>query len=201
MKSLTEKKTTQGQKGFSLPELLIILLVIAILVVLALPQMIASKRAFGFAGLKRQAATSMNAARQEAISQRELITVYYNDADKKIVTYGGKFGALGDGRNQTFDFNNSGVEANNISYGRPAGATTAALADTSNLTELVSDEVRITFQPDGSVLNAADLPQNNALFFYHQTYPNDMAFAISVLGAGGRVKIWRYNYADNSYVE
>ncbi len=33
----------KGQKGFSLPELIIVLLVIAILVVLTLPQMISSR--------------------------------------------------------------------------------------------------------------------------------------------------------------
>jgi len=201
MKVTTEKKIIQGQKGFSLPELIIVLLVIAILVVFALPQMIASRRAFSVAGMKRQAAATLNAARQEAMSQREEIIVHYNNADKKIVVHGGKFGALGDAKNQSFELAGSGLNAVDIIYGRPAGATTAALADTSNLTPMVADAVNITFQPDGSVVDAADHPQNNALFFYNGIHPNDMAFAISVLGAGGRVKIWRYNQATNSYVE
>jgi len=201
MKVTTEKKIIQGQKGFSLPELIIVLLVIAILVVFALPQMIASRRAFSFSGMKRQVATTLNAARQEAMSQRSLIIVHYNNTDKRIVVHGGKFGALGDARNLTTELAGGGLEAGDMVYGRPAGATTAALADTSNLTPLVADAVSITFQPDGSVVDAADHPQNNALFLYNRLYPNEMAFAISVLGAGGRVKIWRYNHATNSYVE
>ena len=177
------------------------LLVIAIIVVLALPQMIASRRAFSFLGMKRQVATSLNAARQEAMSQRKPIIFHYSNADKKIVVHGGKFGVLGDAKNQTTELAGGGLEAGDMIYGRPAGATTVALADTSNLTPLVADAVDITFQPDGSVVDAADHPQNNALFLYNRIYPNDMAFAISVLGAGGRVKIWRYNHATNSYVE
>ena len=191
----------KGQKGFSLPELIIVLLVIAILVVLTLPQMISSRRAFSFSGMKRQAATTLNAARQEAMSQRKPITFHYSNTDKKIVVHGGKFGVLGDAKNQSFELSGSGLAAGDIIYGRPNGATTAALADTSNLTALVADAVNITFQPDGSVVDAADNPQNNALFFYIRIYPNDMAFAISVLSAGGRVKIWRYNQNTNSYVE
>lgn len=201
MKEISEKRITKGQKGFSLLELIIVLLVIAILVVFTLPQMIASQRAFSFAGIKRQAATTLNAARQEAMSQRKQISVYYNNTDKKIVVHGGKFGALGDAKNQSIELSGSGLNAVDIIYGRPAGAPTVALADTSNLTPLVADAVNITFQPDGSVVDAANNPQNNALFFYNGIYPSDMAFAISVLGAGGRVKIWRYNQSTNSYVE
>ena len=135
------------------------------------------------------------------MSQRKPITVHYNNTDKRIVVRGGKFGALGDAKNQTFELSGSGLNAGDIIYGRPVSATTAALTDTSNLTPLVANTVSITFQPDGSVVDAADNPQNNALFFYIRIYPNDMAFAISVLSAGGRVKIWRYNQNTNSYVE
>lgn len=201
MKVLNKRKITNRQKGFSLPELIIALLVLAILVVLALPQMMSSRRAFSFSGIKRQAATTLNAARQEAMAQRLPITVRYNNTDKKIVVYGGKFGVLGNAKNQSFNLSGSGLEPSDIIYGRPVSATTAALADTSNLTPLVADAVNITFQPDGSVVDAADNPQNNALFFHNRIYPDDMAFAISVLGAGGRVKIWRYNQNTNSYVE
>jgi len=201
MKASTEKKLAKGQRGFSMPELIVVLLIIAILVVLALPQVISSRRAFSFSAIKRQVATTLNAARQEAMSQRSPITVRYSDADKKIVVYGGRFGAVGDAKNQTFQLAGSGLMAGDIIYGRPSGATTAALADTSNLTPPVAGVADITFEPDGSVVNAANHPQNNALFFYNRIYPGDMAFAISVLGAGGRVKIWRYNQNTNSYVE
>lgn len=201
MKALVTNKKIRGQKGFSLAELIIVLLILAILVVLALPQMISSQRAFRFAGMKRQVAASLNEARYEAMSQIKPITFHYDDANKRIVLSGGKFGALGDAKNQTTGLSGTGLEPNDIIYGRPGSATTSPLADTANLTPLVAGAATITFSSDGSVLDAAKHPHNSALFFYHNIYQEDMAFAISVLGAGGRVKIWRYNKAGNSYVE
>ncbi len=135
------------------------------------------------------------------MSQRLPITVRYNDGTKKIILHGGKFGALGDSNNQSIELTGSGLSAGDIVYGRPSGATTAALADTANLTPITANSVTITFYPDGSVLDAANLPKNSALFFYNRLHPSDMAFAISVLGAGGRVKVWRYNKNSNIYVE
>jgi prepilin-type N-terminal cleavage/methylation domain-containing protein len=190
-----------GQKGFSLPEVIVVLLVIAIILVLALPQMIASRRLFRFSGFQRQMATSLREARQEAMSQRKPVTFRYDNTDKTLVTYGGNFGALGDPKNVLVPLSGSGVEANDIKYGRPSGVPTSALSDTTNLTNLSSNAVEITFQPDGSVLDASSNPQNLALFFYHDKYRLDTAFAVSVLGAGGRIKVWRYSRGVNSYVE
>jgi hypothetical protein len=51
------------------------------------------------------------------------------------------------------------------------------------------------------VLDAAGNPINKALFFYHSKNPLKTAFAVSVLGAGGRVKVWRYSQGVNKYVE
>jgi len=201
MKTLVTNKKTNGQKGFSLPELAIVLLILAILAVLALPQLISSRRAFRFSTMQRQVAASLNEARQEAMAQRKAITFRYDNGNKKIIIHGGKYSALGDAKNQSVELSGSGLESVNIIYGRPSGATTSPLADTSNLTPIVSGAATITFYPDGSVLDAANNPQNNALFFYNKAQERDMAFAISVLGAGGRVKIWRYNKAINSYVE
>ena len=201
MKSAFNRKTFKGEKGFSLPELIVVLLIVAILVVLALPQVISSRRALRFSGLQRQIATSLTEARQEAMSQLKPITIRYEDTAKKIVVHGGKFGAFGDAKNQTVELSGSGVEKNTLIYGRPAGASSAALADTANITPLTGNSATITFQPDGSVIDTANNPQNNALFFYNSIYPKDMAFAVSVLGAGGRVKVWRYNKGSNQYVE
>ncbi len=200
MKADINNKIVKRQKGFSLPELIVVLLVLSILVVLALPQMIASRRAFRFSGVQREIASTLSQARQEAMTQNLPITFHYNDVNKRISIHGGKFGALGDAKNQFVELSGSGLDLNDIVYGRPGGATTAALADTTNTTPLVANSAAITFYSDGSVLDSAKLPQNNALFFYNQKYP-DSAFAISVLGAGGRVKIWRYNKNTNSYVE
>lgn len=189
------------QKGFSFPELLVVLLVVAILLVLALPQIISSRRLFRFSGLQRQIATSLREARQEAMSQRKPVTLRYDNTGKRIVTYGGDFGALGDAKNLVIGLSGSGVESDDVKYGRPAGVPTSALSDTTNLTNLSSNAVEVTFQADGSVLDASNNPQNQALFFYHDKYRLDTAFAVSILGAGGRVKVWRYSQGVNAYVE
>ncbi len=189
------------QKGFSLPELLVVLLVAAIILVLALPQIISSRRLFRFSGFQRQVATSLREARQEAMSQRKPVTFRYDNGDKNVVTYGGDFGALGDVKNVVVSLSGSGVESDDVKYGRPTGIPTSALSDTTNLTNLSSNAVEITFQPDGSVMDASNNPQNQALFFYHDKYRLDTAFAVSVLGAGGRIKVWRYSQGVNSYVE
>lgn len=190
-----------GQKGFSLPEIVVVLLVIAIILVLALPQIISSRRLFRFSGFQRQIATSLREARQEAMSQRKPVTFRYDNNDKSLVTYGGKFGALGDPKNIVVPLSGAGVESGDVKYGRPTGVPTSALSDTTNLTNLSSNAVELTFQPDGSVLDASSNPQNQAMFFYHDKYRLETAFAVSVLGAGGRIKVWRYSQGVNSYVE
>lgn len=202
MKSHTENKhQARGQNGFSIPELLIVLLIIAIIGVLALPQVMSSRRLFRFSGMQRQVVSALSDARQEAMAQRTPITLRYDDATKQMFIHGGNFGASGDSRNRVVELTGSGLDAEEIAYGRPAGAQTSALSDTSNMTPLASGAVAVTFQSDGSVIDAANNPQNNALFFYDANYPDDMAFAVSILGAGGRVKVWRYNKNIQIYVE
>lgn len=197
----TLKNKFKQQNGFSLPELLIVLLVISILVVLALPQISSSRRLFRFSGFQRQIGSMLNETRQNAMSQRQAITFRYDDAGKRVIVYGGTFGALGDAKNQKTDFATSGMETTEIIYGRPAGVPTTALGDSSDLTPLASNAVDITFQPDGSVTDAGGTPVNKALFFYDSKSNKDTAFAVSVLGAGGRTKVWRYSKGVNAYVE
>jgi prepilin-type N-terminal cleavage/methylation domain-containing protein len=194
-------KFSQGQKGFSLPELVIVLLVGAIILVLALPQIISSRRLFRFAGLQRQVAASLRDARQEAMSQRKAVTFRYQNNTREIIIYGGDFGALGDTKNISHEMSGSGLVKNDVRYGRPGGVSRSALSDGTDLTALSDDAVEITFQPDGSVLDASNNPQNKALFFYHNQHRKETAFAVSVLGAGGRVKVWRYSPGADLYVE
>lgn len=195
------KKNQKGQKGFSLPELVVVILVIAIIGVLALPQIVSSRRAFRFSGIQRQLAATLSEARQAAMTQRRAITFRYNDTNKETIIYGGSYGALSDAKNRVESLDGSGISRDEIVYGRPSGVSTAALDDSSNLTPLTAGIVDITFQPDGSVLDAGNNPVNKAVFFYHTSNPAGMAFAVSVLGAGGRVKIWRYSGSVNKYVE
>jgi hypothetical protein len=66
------------------------------------------------------------------------------------------------------------------------------------MTALVNNRLNITFQRDGSVIDATGTasdrnPQDQALFIYNSQAAAATASAISVLGASGRVKIWRYD--------
>jgi len=196
-----EKNLTKNSRGFSIPELLIVLLVGAIILVLALPQLISSRRLMKFSAMQKQVAASMVEARQEAMSQRKPVTYVYDDRNKQLVIYGGSFGAFGDSTNKVYNLTGFGVDAADIKYGRPGGVSSAALNDTTNMTSTTRSLVEITFQPDGSVIDASNNPQNNALFFYHNKYKKDAAFAVSILGAGGRIKVWRYSKGVNAYVE
>jgi prepilin-type N-terminal cleavage/methylation domain-containing protein len=192
---------SRNQTGFSLPELVVVLLVAAIILVLALPQIISSRRLFRFAGVQRQVATALRETRQEAMSQRRPVTFRYDNGTKMLVAFGGDFGALGDVKNRFTRLADAGLEDADIVYGKPPGAPAAALGDTTNLTALTASAVEITFQPDGSVLDGSGNPQNKALFFYHDKYRNETAFAVSVLGAGGRIKTWRFSEGANAYIE
>lgn len=196
-----KRKILFGQKGISVPEVVIVLLIIAIIVVLALPQIISSRRLFRFAGMQREVVTFLREARQEAMSQRKPITFRYRHDNRRIILFGGTYGALGDAKNRIYEFANSGVQPLEIEYGRPSFAPTAALSDGTNLTDLTGGIVEITFQPDGSVVDASNNPEDFALFFFHSNHQKETPFAVSILGAGGRVKVWRYSSGANAYVE
>lgn len=201
MKVLGLNNKKKAQKGFSVIELLIVLIILSILAVLALPQIIASRRVFRFSGMQRQFVSSLTEARQSAMTQRTPVTFRYDNANKRTIIYGGAFGAVGNSKNRVVDMSGSGLVRGDIVYGRPTGASTAALGDSSNMTALASGVVEVTFQPDGSVIDASNNPKNNGLFFYHKKNANDTAFAVSILGAGGRIKIWRYSKGPKVYVE
>lgn len=203
MRNSTEQKLINSKKenGFSLPELLVVLLILAILAVLALPQIISSQRMFRYSGMQRQLVSTLRDARQEAMSERKPITFRYDDLNHRTIIYGGSYGNLNDSNNLVTEMSGFGVAAADIRYGRPAGVPTAVLGDGTNITTLSLQAVEITFQPDGSVIDPADNPSDTALFFYHNGYPKDTAFAISVLGSGGRVKFWRYDKGTSKYVE
>ena len=189
------------QKGFGLPELLIIVFVISIIGVLALPRIISSRRFSQFAELQKQITVSLNEARQEAVTLRTPVTYRYDNLNKIIVIYNGSFGALGDTRNRVIDFSSFGLEKTDIIYGRAIGTSESPLTDTSNLTNLTENSVEIIFNSDGKVLDESNNPQNNALFFYHRKYPKDTGFAVSVLGDTGQIKAWTYSKNIKDYVK
>ena len=181
-------------------ELIVVLLVVAILAVLALPTLTASRRQTLFSEMQRQIVASLNEAIHEAMSQQTPITFRYDDSAKRMLIYGGGFGALGDSKNKIKDLSENGLNASEIIYGQPSGAP-PSLPDTSNMTQLSQGVVDLTFQSDGSVIDNFNNPKNNALFFFNSKNSQTTAFAITILGTGGRVKIWRYNKNIKLYVE
>ena len=201
MNSSVIKYKSNAQAGFSLPELVVVLLILSILCVVALPQVLSARRLFGFSGMQKQIVATISEARQHAMSERRPVTVRYQDSTKTIIVYGGKFGAFGTAGNQVTILYGSGINQSEIIYGRPPAVTAAALGDGTNLTGLGGGIVEITFQADGAVVDAGNNPVNTALFLYSSGFADKSPFAVSVLGAGGRVKLWRYNQSVNKYVE
>ena len=177
------------------------LLVAAIIVVLALPQLLSGRRVFAFSGVKREMATHLKEARQAAMSQRKKITFRYDNNRQELTVYGGSYGTLGSKNNIRYLIATQGLTADDVIYGRPAGASTSDLDDGTNLTPLTSGVVEVPFEADGSVLDTSGNPLDTAFFLYHRLHPTDSAFAVSVLGTSGRVKLWRINPSTNEYVE
>ena len=103
------EKYLRNQKGFSIPELMVVLLVAAIILVLALPQMISSRRLMKFSAMQRQFSSTLIEARQEAMSQRRAVTFRYDDSIKRITIHGGSFGSFGDVKNKTVELSGFGV--------------------------------------------------------------------------------------------
>ena len=200
MNALHNNLIKKEQKGLSLPEVIIVLLIIAILVVLALPQISASRRLSRFSGFQRQISTSLNEAKQNALAHKTATTFRYDNAAKRVIIYGGNLGALGSVGNRTTDFADSGLLPEDVVYGYPPGAA-AVLGDGSNITGLSADTVDVTFQADGSVINTGDGAASKALYFYDKFGRKQGAFAISISCADGRMKTWRYSKAINRYIE
>jgi prepilin-type N-terminal cleavage/methylation domain-containing protein len=115
----------------------------------------------------------------------------------------------------TIPLTQGGLPASEITYGIPAGSPplpagapvipVTALADNIVMTPLspvgAGGKLNITFQADGSVVDAAGIPQGKAMFFFNNKAAQATASAVSVVGASGRVKVWRYNLSGNNYVE
>jgi prepilin-type N-terminal cleavage/methylation domain-containing protein len=108
-----------------------------------------------------------------------------------------------------------GLSAAEITYGIPAGSPplpagapvipVTMLDDNILMTPLTpagaGGKFNVTFQGDGSVIDAAGIPVDRAMFLFNKAAAQGTAAAISVVGASGRVKVWRYSVNGNKYVE
>lgn len=212
------KKNVSSQ-GMSIVELMVVLIIIGVLAAVAIPQLLATRRLTKFSGIQQQLLASLRDARQLAMSQKRQITIQYDDANKLVRTFEvpvptpsvappvptppviAVFGNNGDARNRVVKLTDGGLLASDLRYGAPAGAN-IALDDTVDQTALANGKINITFSPRGDVIEIIDdvgIPTNKALFFYENN--TKAAFAISILGPGGRIKLWRYdgNEYQSSY--
>jgi Tfp pilus assembly protein FimT len=212
MEAILYRSRWRSDRGLSVIELLVVFAVMGAVVAMAVPNFINARRITRASGVTQEVATQLRLARQEAMSQLRAVTLQYDNAAKQLVVIrhaAAGTGVLTDGNYpnngvtvRTVPLTGGGLSAADIVYGRPAGVPTVNLADNTTLTVIpTGGRLNITFQPDGSVVNAAGNPVDVALFLYNGQADRDTATAISVLGAAGRVKVWRYNSNANRYVE
>lgn len=123
---------------------------------------------------------------------------------------------------QTTSLLQGGLLLSEIKYGVPTtsdgipnGVTVpTSLGDGITMTTLpsTSQKIIITFQADGSVVNPSGMPStgltlsasprmDSAIFLFDTKAPEATTVAISVLGASGRVKAWRYISNGNTFAE
>lgn len=124
---------------------------------------------------------------------------------------------------QTTSLLQGGLLLSEIKYGVPTTddglpvghlAIPTSLGDGIPMTTLpsTSKKIVITFQADGSVVNPSGMPStgltlsasprmDSAIFLFDTKAPEATTVAISVLGASGRVKAWRYISNGNTFAE
>ncbi len=204
----------RAMRGHSLIEMLIVVALIGLLTSLALPQLLAQRRLSRSVAVTREILSGLRHARQLAMSQRQAFTFQYNDTTKQIslIDHNSNVGAAllldpsypntaGSQIVNTIPLLPETALSSEITYGIPAGLPMGALADGISMTVLFNAQLNITFQPDGSVIDGAGNPIGRAMFIYNSRADRATAAAISVIGASGRVKIWRYNAVANVYAE
>jgi Tfp pilus assembly protein FimT len=204
----------QAESGRTLIEILTVVAIATLLAAVALPQVISARRMIRSAALPREIASQLRYTRQQAMSQRQAFTFVYDDSTKQISIIDHQ--ATGAGILSTSNYPNTagsvaaltvpvgggnGLPASEISFGLPSGVTVTSLADNTTPNTLTANKLTVTFQPDGTVVDANGNATNRTLFLYNNKLPNQTAFAISVLGSAGRIKIWRYTPSANQYLE
>lgn len=207
-------RSWHSHSGRTMVEVLAVVAIATILTAVAVPQIISARRLIRSASLPREIASQLRYARQQAMSQRQAFTFVYNDSTKQISiidhqTTGTSVLSASGYPNTTGSVNaltipvagGGGLPSSEVTFGVPTGITNTTLGDTSTPTALVANQLTVTFQPDGTVLDANGNATNRTLFFYNNKVPNETAFAISILGTAGRIKIWRYTTSASAYVE
>jgi prepilin-type N-terminal cleavage/methylation domain-containing protein len=212
----------RSARGFSINELMITTAIIVILSAISLPQLVGSRRILRSASITHELISELRNARQLATSRRRAITFQYDDATKQvnIIDHGtdaqgigvsGK-GVLSDPNYpntagssvvHTFSLTSSGIPAGEIAYGIPSGVAMNAnkLTDNTTVSALTNQKLNITFQPDETIISSAGVTCDFAFSIYNTAQPRETAVAVSILGATGRIKAWRYSSSADKFVE
>lgn len=220
-KLYARRRSPQG--GFTLLEALISIGIIAIVSAITIPQVVGARRAIRAAGVGQDLAAGLRDARQMAITRRRAITFQYDDTLKKvtiidhgtnaqglgvsgasILTTSGYPNTVGSSVASTISLTASGLPASEIAFGAPPGAPAVAstLGDKTMLATLPSNKkLNITFQPDGTILGVGGAASDVAFSIYNSVQPQGTAAAVSILGATGRIKTWRYSESAKKFAE
>jgi Tfp pilus assembly protein FimT len=212
-----------GEAGRSVVEALMVLTIAAILTSVAVPQMLSARRLIRASSMAREVASQMRFARQQAMTQRQAVTFQYDNSTKTV-----KIFDHNNTNNANAGCNMPGWQVlsasgypntvcttlvttvplatgnlvSELTYGIPSGISNTTLDDGNTLTALSgSGLVNITFQADGTVVDSTNTFKSSSLFFYNNQVPTQTASAISVLGAAGRVKVWRYSTSASKFAE
>ncbi|HEX3086254.1 MAG TPA: hypothetical protein VHP99_17100 [Pyrinomonadaceae bacterium] len=211
------------ESGRSVIETLMVLTIAGILTSVAVPQMLSARRLLRTSSMAREIATQLRFARQQAMTQRQAFTFQYDNSTKTV-----KIFDHNNSNNANIACNMTGVQvlsasgypnttctttvatipiatgtfASELTYGIPSGISNTTLDDGNTLTALSGTGlVNITFQPEGTVVDNSGGFTTASLFFYNNQVPSQTASAISVLGAAGRVKVWRYSTSASKFAE
>ena len=204
----------QRDSGFSLIKLFVVALIMGVISAITIPQLAGQRRLIrSSAGVVREIVTQLRYARQKAMSQRESFTFQYDNTTKEISIIDNNASGPSVLNDANYP-NNAGstvilnsslrvmvLSASEVSYGIPTGLPTGALGDGVSKTALTNAKINITFQPDGTVIDANGNPIDRALFLYNGKAPDQTAVAISILGSAGRIKLWKYDSGTNTYAE
>ncbi len=206
----------------SMIELAVVCGIMAVVMVAAIPQLVGARRGMRAAAGPAEIKAQLRYARQMAMGKQRAVTFQYktDTCELNVIQHNAVYAVpggttkagtpvLNDGSYpltsgytllRTASLLVDGVTVDDIAYGLPPGAPTTPLDDTTTLTAPVNNQINITFQPDGSVIDPTGSTANFALMLYNPAHAETTARAVSVLGASGRVKVWRYTDAQ-TFVE
>lgn len=187
-------------------QMVIVMGIIGVMAGISLPYLNATVSRFRAAGLPREIVTNLRQTRQQAMSQRQSYMFRYTDTTKIITLIDrqerGLTTTVPDVTWRTVPLASGGILASDVKYGLPSGSSASTtLPDGVTMTSLTANVAEVTFQPDGTVIDANGNPVNFGFFFYHNRLASETTCAISVLGASGRIKLWRYDGNANQWIE